>query len=294
MFKEIHRCLERDRFMNSRSLASSRYDSLRSGGKVLCRLATWVQLGLLLVGLGLFLDQSRDLLSDAQFTWGERRVMGIVALVTLAGCVLVGLILGRLFRVAAGVIEVLADGAEAAWRNGDLIEQHLVPTLGRIALVLEEQARTSSTHSLQPAPSADAPSLRNELAEAQATGRAGRVFELRDALTRHLRGESLHNLDRELAFWLLDLVQRRIRSEAVDAELAGWVARGLDSLGMMPEADPLRQALPELRRRAGLCLECGRPRHGADVRCARCRSAGGSAKNASGADARSTSIQESP
>ena len=143
----MHHCLERDHFMNSRSLESSRYDALRSGGKVLSRLATWVQLGLLIVGLGFFLDQSRDLLSDAQFTWGERRVMGFVALATLAGCVLAGLILGRLFRVAAGAIEVLADGAEAAWRTGDLIEEHLVPTLGRIALVLEEQARTSSTHS---------------------------------------------------------------------------------------------------------------------------------------------------
>jgi hypothetical protein len=278
--------------MNSRSLEPSRYVSLRSGGKVLSRLATWVQLGLVLVGLGLFVDQSRALLSDAQFTWGERRVMGIVALVTLSGCVLAGLILGRLFRVAAEVIEVLADGAEAAWRTGDLIEQQLVPTLGRIALALEEQHRTSRTHPLQPSPSADAPNLRKELAAAQAAGRAGRVFELRDALTRHLRGESLQALDRDLAFWLLDLVQQRIRSEAVDVELARWVARGLDSLGTMPEADPLRQALPELRRRAGLCQRCGGPRHGADVRCAGCHSTGSSAKNASGAGARSTSTQE--
>jgi hypothetical protein len=280
--------------MNSRSLESSHYDSLRSGGKTLSRLATLVQLGLLLVGFGLFLDQSRDLLSDAQFTWGERRVMGIEALVTLAGCALVGLILGRLIRVAAEVIEVLADGAEAAWRTGDLIEQHLVPTMGRIALALEEQDRSSTTRTFQPSSSVDVASLRKELSAAQAAGRAGRVFDLRDALTRHLHGEVLHNLDRDLAFWLLELVQRRIQSNAVDAELAGWVALALDSLGAMTEADPLRQVLPELRRRSALCLECGRPRHGANLRCALCRSVSISAKTGAGAGARSPSTQESP
>ena len=50
-----------------------------------------VQLGFLGVGLAVFLDQSRSLLSDAQFTWGERRVMGIVGIVALGGGLLGGL-----------------------------------------------------------------------------------------------------------------------------------------------------------------------------------------------------------
>jgi hypothetical protein len=120
--------------MNPGTLETPRYAPLRKGGKVLGRLALWVQLGFLIMGMGLFLDQARDLLSDAQFTWGERRVMGVIALVTLGGCGLAGWILGQLFRIFAQVLDVLADGAEAAWRAGDLIEQHLVPTLGRIAL----------------------------------------------------------------------------------------------------------------------------------------------------------------
>ena len=77
---------------------SSRYASLRKGGKVLGRLALWVQLGFSVLGAGLFLDQAKDLLSDAQFTWGERRVMGSIALVTLGGCGLAGWILGQVFQ----------------------------------------------------------------------------------------------------------------------------------------------------------------------------------------------------
>ena len=87
------------------------------------------------------------------------------------------------------------------------------------------------------------------MAAAQAAGRAGRVIELRDSLTQHLRGEPLHALDRELALWMLNLVERRVQSGTVDVEVAGWVARALDSFGAMPEAEPLRVALPALHRR---------------------------------------------
>ena len=81
------------------------------------------------------------------------------------------------------------------------------------------------------------------------------MIELRDTLTQHLRGEPLHALDREMALWLLNLVERRVQAGTVDAEVAGWVARALDSLGDMPEAEPLRVALPALRRAAGLVFE---------------------------------------
>ena len=60
-----------------------RYDELRRGRRTLGLLAPLVQLGFLGLGLGIFLDQSRSLLSDAQFTWGERQVMGIIALLSL-------------------------------------------------------------------------------------------------------------------------------------------------------------------------------------------------------------------
>jgi hypothetical protein len=94
----------------------------------------------LALGFGIFLDQCRELLSDAQFTWGERRVMGIVALLALGGCGFAGWVVGRLIKVAAEVLDVLADGAEAALRTNELIERHVVPTLARIASALEQSA----------------------------------------------------------------------------------------------------------------------------------------------------------
>jgi hypothetical protein len=56
--------------MNPGTLETPRYASPRKGGKVLGRLALWVQLGFLIMGMGLFLDQARDLLSDAQLIPG--------------------------------------------------------------------------------------------------------------------------------------------------------------------------------------------------------------------------------
>jgi hypothetical protein len=127
-----------------------RYDELRRGRRTLGLLAPLVQLGFLGLGLGIFLDQSRALLSDAQFTWGERQIMGIIALMTLGGCGFAGWVVARLIKVAAGIVDALADGAESAWRTNELIEQHLIPTLARVAKALESTApppvrdRTSS------------------------------------------------------------------------------------------------------------------------------------------------------
>jgi hypothetical protein len=100
-------------------------------------MAPLVRFGLFAVGLSLVLDQVRPMISDAQFTWGERRVMGIVALVTLGGFGLAGWVAGRLLKASAELIDLFIDGADAAWRAADLIELQLVPTLGRIAAALE-------------------------------------------------------------------------------------------------------------------------------------------------------------
>jgi hypothetical protein len=116
---------------------------LRRGRRTLTILAPLVQVGFLALGLGIFLDQSRSLLSDAQFTWGERQVMGIIALLALGGCGFAGWAAGRLIRVAAELVDVLADTAEAAWRTTDLIEQRVVPALGRIVLALESKEAPS-------------------------------------------------------------------------------------------------------------------------------------------------------
>jgi hypothetical protein len=104
------------------------------------------------MGLTIFLEQSRSLLSDSLFTWGERQVMGIIALLALGGCGFAGWVVGRLIKVAAEIVDVLADGAESAWRTNELIEQHLIPTLARVAKALEakEPVRDRTTSRERP------------------------------------------------------------------------------------------------------------------------------------------------
>jgi hypothetical protein len=115
----------------------SRYDGLRNGRRTLGLLAPLVQVAFLAMGFGIFLDQSRSLLSDEQYTWGERQVMGLIALLALGGCGFGGWVVARLIRVAAELMDALADNAEANGRTNELLERHVVPALGRIAATLE-------------------------------------------------------------------------------------------------------------------------------------------------------------
>jgi hypothetical protein len=123
--------------MSRSSIDRSRYQGLRKGRRTLGYLAPLIQVGFLALGFGIFLDQSRSLLSDAQFTWGERQVMGMIALLALGGCGFAGWVVGRLITVMAELLTVLADDAEASLRTSELLELHVVPALGRIASALE-------------------------------------------------------------------------------------------------------------------------------------------------------------
>jgi len=66
-----------------------------------------------------------------------------VAILSLGGCGFAGWIAGRLIKVAAEIVDVMADGAEASWRTNELIEQHVIPALVRAVKALE--AKESST-----------------------------------------------------------------------------------------------------------------------------------------------------
>lgn len=290
----------------------SRYRSLRASGVVLARAAPLVRFGVFSVGVSLFLDQVRPLVSDAQFTWGERRVMAAVAVVTLGGFGLAGWLAGRLLRASAELTEVFIDGAEAAVRSAYLIESQLAPSLARAVAALERLAEGTAGGAGRSAAAvrrailegrwgraeqflagiarddpdaAEAPALAAELArarQAEADDLRGRldaaraaddpetVLACRDALTQHLRGAALADLDRRVVRWLVDLIQRRARAGAATPELADLAARVADTFGDTPEGVALLDALPTLRRRAGLCTGCGRPFRGGDV-CPDCR-----------------------
>ena len=260
--------------MNLGTLETPPYASLRKGGKVLGRLALWVQLGFLIMGMGLFLDQVADLLSDAQFTWGDSPGDGSYRTGHPWRLRPGGWILGQLFRILAAGAHVLADGAEAAGGAGDLIEQHLVPTLGRIALALEERDGSAGLRpaTATSAASVSAKAIRTEMAAAQAAGRAGRVIELSHSLTQHLRGEPLHALDREFT---LDAqpgrASRPVRNRRCRGGRLG--RQGLDASARCPR--PSRSAWPcRPCTGAGLCEKCGRPVRGQEVLCSDCRPGG--------------------
>jgi hypothetical protein len=201
--------------------------------------------------------------------------MGILALITLGGCGLAGWLLAQVLKVLAELLDVLADGAEASWRTVDLIEQHLVPALGRITAALEAGQPAAPFPAPPPAANPRIEALRAELDVARASGMVAKAIELRDAMTQFLKGEPLHALDTELALWICNLLERRTRAGTVNAGLVTGVARALDSFGDMPEAEPLRDALPALRRQARLCQECGQPVSRQEATCAECQPARG-------------------
>jgi hypothetical protein len=253
----------------------SRYQALRHSQRVLERMAPIVRFGLFAVGVSVFLDQVGGLVSDAQFTWGERRVMGMVALITIGGFGLAGWVAGRLIKASADLIEVVIAGAESAGRTADLIELHVVPTLGRIAAALERARPAASalagTGGPEEAPRA-IDGLRAQLEAARRADDPERVIDCRDALTEHLRGEPLRDLDRQVVRWLVGRVQARARAGTAAGALAAasLAARVAESFGDTPEGASLRAALPSLRRDAGLCPRCARPNPADGDLCPRC------------------------
>lgn len=271
---------------------ASRFDDLRRGQRSLRRASGWVRFALIAAGVSLALDQAKPLLSDAQFTWAERRILGLIAASWIGSFALAGWIVGTLLRAGSDLLEAVADQAEDAARVVDLLETHAVPALGRIALALESARAPAPTPPASaadprvreaeaaraaidserwgraerlvaafvrdhPGPEAAAllgrlddrrravvDDLRDRLEEARGRDDVIGAADLRDALTEHLRGDPLHDLDRDLARWAVAAIRRRARAGEDRARLAASAARALDSLGDMPEIEPLRAAFP--------------------------------------------------
>ena len=285
--------------------------SLDDARLALARMAPIVRIGLLAVGLACALAQVRPLVADAQFTWGERRVIGVVILVTLGGFGLAGWVAGRLLRAAAGLIGAVADGAGAAVRTNHLIESRLIPSLDRAAAAMEGLAArpsdapatreaaairraihegrwtraeglieaygrdhpdatevTALTSELFAARRAEADSLRTKLDTALSADDPSTAITCRDALTRHIAGAELADLDARLARWIGRWV--RARSRAASAEVAAVASLAADRFGDTDEGRALLAAVPGLRRRAGLCPGCARPYRGPDDLCPDC------------------------
>jgi len=291
----------------------NRYRSLRGAGKSMERCARAATLLLWLAGLYSFLTTVRPILPDAphNLTWGERRVVGVVALITLGGFGLAGWVAGRLLRAGAELIEVFVDGAQAAVQTSYLIETRLVPGITRLAAALEsfeaaaggletlsagvrkatrerrwgraerllDAARRDDPHSTEiaalaaevdRAQQAEVAGLVARLDAARGADDPDQVITCRDALTQHLRGGPLRDLDRRVVRWLTEAVERRARSGPATTELAALAARVADSFGDTPEGAALLATVPDLRRRAGLCPDCAHPYRGKADACPDC------------------------
>jgi hypothetical protein len=105
---------------------------------------------------------------------------------------------------------------------------------------------------------------------AKGAGDALLVVEIRDALTEHLRGDRLADLDRKLVRWLVGEIKQKVRAGTIRPDLANLATRVADSFADTPEGAALKTSIPNLRRSAGLCPRCARPYRGPDDACPRC------------------------
>jgi hypothetical protein len=293
------------------SMDERRDRSLRDSRHALERLAPVVRYSLLAAGIAVAMGQIRPLVADGQFTWGERRVIAAVTLVTLGGFAIAAWIADQLLRVVAGLIGAVAESAEASLRTARLIETRVVPDLARAAAALEglalgsdagPEARASAeirraigecrwsraerlieafghdfphaaqwptlSTELREARATESDSLRVRLDEAMADDDAGSVISCRDSLTRHLGGDELHELDLRVVVWVARWVKRRARGGT--AEVASVAALAADRFADTEEGRILRDSVPGLRRRAGLCPACARTYRGQGEACPDC------------------------
>ena len=98
----------------------------------------------------------------------------------------------------------------------------------------------------------------------------------RDELAQILHGDAIKEVDRPLVRWLMGLVQRRLRTGTIGADVVGLAGRVAESFGGTAEGASLRASLPTLRRSAGLCPKCAEPYKGVGDACPRCLAASSS------------------
>ena len=290
----------------------SRDPTLHDARKAIARMAPVVRYGLLTVGFAVALDRLRPLVSDGQFTWGERQVIGAVTLVIVGGFAVAAWAAARLLQAAAGLVGAVAEAAEAAARIGHLVETRLVPGMERAVAALEgldsspaadpmapeidkirqaigegrwtraerllesfarDHPRSprigTLTAELSAARRSESEALRSKLDDALADDDPGTAITCRDALTRHLSGAELGDLDLRLVRWICRWVRHRGRGD-VSADVAAVASLAADRFGDTDDGRSLLAAIPTLRRKAGLCPNCARPYRGGGEACPDC------------------------
>lgn len=116
--------------------------------------------------------------------------------------------------------------------------------------------------------------LRARMAAARQVGDPNQVLDHRDELSPLLAESERRVLDKQTLAWLMTLLQKRLRSGTVRADVAELAGRAADRFGDTVEGASLRASLPVLRRAAGLCVRCGKPYAGVSESCGECSAAG--------------------
>jgi hypothetical protein len=122
--------------------------------------------------------------------------------------------------------------------------------------------------------------LRARLDASRAVNDPDGVLSAREELGRVLPPDNLGTLDRDLARWLMGIIQKRMRTGTVRPDVAILAERASSVFGTTIEGASLRASLPILRRSAGLCPRCGKPYTGVDDACPECLGPGATPEEA--------------